>query len=132
MHSQRAAHSQGFTLLEVLIAMTILSTAAVLMVRLCGDGQLQLAGTAWRDAMTRAGRNHMVELVCALPDNAPVTRLEQWGTLAPAYPEVCWSSSVRPVEGFPVYRMTVHITDDAAGRELVLERFFANPEALEP
>lgn len=111
--------------------MTILSTAAVLIVRLCGDGQLQLAGTGWRDTMTRAGRNLMVELVCSQPQNASVSRLEQWGTLAPAYPDVRWASSVHAVENFPVYRMTLHITDSTAGRELVLERFFANPEALE-
>lgn len=123
-----ACRTHGFTLLEVLIAITILSTTSVLIVRLCGDGQVQLANTDWQDTMTRAGRNLMVELVCALPENAPISRLEQWGTLAPTHPEVRWASSVQPMERFPMYRMTLRMYDDS-GRSLLLERYFANPEA---
>ena len=41
----------GFTLLEVLVALTILSTVALLAVRVSGDSAAQLAETGWQDAV---------------------------------------------------------------------------------
>ena len=39
--------NRGFTLLEVLIALAILSTVALLAVRVSGDSLTQLAETGW-------------------------------------------------------------------------------------
>ena len=41
--------NRGFTLLEVLIALAILSTVALLAVRVSGDSLTQLAETGWED-----------------------------------------------------------------------------------
>ena len=48
--------NRGFTLLEVLIALAILSTVALLAVRVSGDSLTQLAETGWEDGVLRAGR----------------------------------------------------------------------------
>ena len=48
--------NRGFTLLEVLIALAILSTVALLAVRVSGDSLAQLAETGWEDGVLRAGR----------------------------------------------------------------------------
>ena len=43
--------NRGFTLLEVLIALAILSTVALLAVRVSGDSLTQLAETGWEDGV---------------------------------------------------------------------------------
>ena len=52
--------NRGFTLLEVLIALAILSTVALLAVRVSGDSLTQLAETGWEDGVLRAGRGKMI------------------------------------------------------------------------
>ena len=72
--------NRGFTLLEVLVALAILSTVALLAVRVSGDSLTQLA-----------------EMLRESPDS-----LEQWGTLSPEYPDVEWHSklvALRCMEG---------------------------------
>ena len=53
--------NRGFTLLEVLIALAILSTVALLAVRVSGDSLTQLAETGWEDGVLRAGRGKMIQ-----------------------------------------------------------------------
>lgn len=48
---RRHAMNRGFTLLEVLIALAILSTVALLAVRVSGDSLTQLAETGWEDGV---------------------------------------------------------------------------------
>lgn len=128
MMQRTSTVAAGFTLLEVLVAMTILSTVAVFIVRLCGDSQSRLGETQWRDTMSREGRNKMIELVLETPEKADLSNLNQWGTLAPRYPEVQWKSSIQSVDEFHLYRMTFRCFDETARREVVLERFFLRPE----
>ena len=81
--------NRGFTLLEVLIALAILSTVALLAVRVSGDSLTQLAETGWEDGVLRAGRGKMIQMLRESPDS-----LDQWGTLSPEYPDVEWHSKL--------------------------------------
>ena len=60
--------NRGFTLLEVLIALAILSTVALLAVRVSGDSLTQLAETGWEDGVLRAGRGKMIQMLRESPD----------------------------------------------------------------
>ena len=61
--------NRGFTLLEVLIALAILSTVALLAVRVSGDSLTQLAETGWEDGVLRAGRGKMIQMLRESPDS---------------------------------------------------------------
>jgi len=83
----------GFTLLEVLVALAVLSTVALVSLKNIGDNQQQVAETIWLDEVLYAGRATMIQLIRQQPDD-----LVQRGTLAPDFPEVEWSSKVFPLK----------------------------------
>lgn len=108
----------GFTLLEVLVALTILSTVALLAVRVSGDSAAQLAETGWQDAVLRAGRGKLVELLRESPDS-----LDQWGTLAPDFPDVEWHSKTVALRSREGKRLEFRLAEShgAIRREMLLE-----------
>lgn len=108
----------GFTLLEVLIALAVLSIVALLAVKSSGDSQTQIAETRWRDDVLLAGRGKLIQLIRQSP-----ARLESYGTLAPDFPQVEWSSHVFPLQSFPARRLELRLVEDfeSAHRELVIE-----------
>lgn len=108
----------GFTLLEVLVALAILSTVALLAVRVSGDSASQLADTGWRDAVLRAGRGKLVELLRESPDS-----LDQWGTLAPDFPDVEWHSKLVALRFREGKRLEFRLMEGggATYREMLLE-----------
>ena len=73
--------NRGFTLLEVLIALAILSTVALLAVRVSGDSLAQLAETGWEDGVLRAGRGKMIQMLRESPDS-----LNRMGNPVPGIP----------------------------------------------
>lgn len=109
--------NRGFTLLEVLIALAILSTVALLAVRVSGDSLTQLAETGWEDGVLRAGRGKMIQMLRESPDS-----LDQWGTLSPEYPDVEAFKAYRPrcMEG---KRLEFRLVENrgTSSRELLLE-----------
>lgn len=108
----------GFTLLEVLVALTILSTVALLAVRASGDGMSQLAETGWQDAVLRAGRGKLIQMLRESPES-----LDQWGTLAPNFPDVEWHSKVVALRGMEGKRLEFRLVESHGRtyREMLLE-----------
>ena len=72
----RQSRQDGFTLLEVLVALTVLSLVALLVIRVSGDSLSQLAETGWADQAVCLGRAKLVALLREDRKN-----LEQRGTL---------------------------------------------------
>ena len=101
--------NRGFTLLEVLIALAILSTVALLAVRVSGDSLTQLAET---------GRGKMIQMLRESPDS-----LDQWGTLSPEYPDVEWHSKLIALRCMEGKRLEFRLVENrgTSSRELLLE-----------
>ena len=55
--------NRGFTLLEVLIALAILSTVALLAVRVRWDSLPRLAKAVWEDGVLSDGRGQRIQLL---------------------------------------------------------------------
>ena len=110
--------NRGFTLLEVLVALAILSTVALLAVRVSGDSLTQLAETGWEDGVLRAGRAKMLQMLRESPDS-----LEQWGTLSPEYPDVEWHSKLVALRCMEGKRLEFRLVENrgTSYRELLLE-----------
>ena len=106
------------TLLEVLVALAILSTVALLAVRVSGDSLTQLAETGWEDGVLRAGRAKMLQMLRESPDS-----LEQWGTLSPEYPDVEWHSKLVALRCMEGKRLEFRLVENrgTSYRELLLE-----------
>ena len=115
---RRHAMNRGFTLLEVLIALAILSTVALLAVRVSGDSLAQLAETGWEDGVLRAGRGKMIQMLRESPDS-----LDQWGTLSPEYPDVEWHSKLIALRCMEGKRLEFRLVENrgTSSRELLLE-----------
>ena len=98
--------NRGFTLLEVLIALAILSTVAL------------LAETGWEDGVLRAGRGKMIQMLRESPDS-----LDQWGTLSPEYPDVEWHSKLIALRCMEGKRLEFRLVENrgTSSRELLLE-----------
>ena len=92
--------NRGFTLLEVLIALAILSTVALLAVRVSGD------------------RGKMIQMLRESPDS-----LDQWGTLSPEYPDVEWHSKLIALRCMEGKRLEFRLVENrgTSSRELLLE-----------
>lgn len=116
--ARRPPRHSGFTLLEVLVALTVLSLVALLAMRVSGDSLIQLADTGWRDQAMRLGRARLVEI---LRDDGK--RLEQRGTLAPHMPGVEWHSKLYSLRGLGGRRLELVLAEErgAIRREVVLE-----------
>lgn len=108
----------GFTLLEVLIALTILSTVALLAVRVSGDSLSLLAETGWEDEVLRAGRGKLIQMIRQDPES-----LDQWGTLAPDFPDVEWHSKLVSLQSMEGKRLEFRLVENRGAnyRELLLE-----------
>lgn len=110
--------NRGFTLLEVLIALTLLSTVALLAVRASGDSLTQLAETGWQDAVILAGRDRMIRLIRQDPGN-----LDQRGTLSPEFPQVEWQAKTISLRSMQGKRLEFRLVEQhgATHREMCLE-----------
>jgi len=103
---------------EVLIALAILSTVALLAVRVSGDSLTQLTETGWEDGVLRAGRGKMIQMLRESPDS-----LDQWGTLSPEYPDVEWHSKLIALRCMEGKRLEFRLVENrgTSSRELLLE-----------
>lgn len=108
----------GFTLLEVLIAIAILSTVSLVALKHIGENQRQVAETIWLDEVLYAGRAAMIQIIRQHPND-----LVQRGTLAPEYPDVEWSSKVFPLKIGQGRRIefTLSENNQISKRSLILE-----------
>ncbi len=103
---RKAKNNAAFTLLEVLVAIAILSSVALVTVRSIGEHQRQVAETKWLDEVLYAGRAVLLDLVHA-EDKDYIQR----GTLAPDYPDVEWSSKLFPLRNVSGRRIELTLTD---------------------
>ena len=96
----------------------LLSTVALLAVRVSGDSLTQLAETGWEDGVLRAGRGKMIQMLRESPDS-----LDQWGTLSPEYPDVEWHSKLIALRCMEGKRLEFRLVENrgTSSRELLLE-----------
>ncbi|MDE5831682.1 MAG: prepilin-type N-terminal cleavage/methylation domain-containing protein [Desulfovibrio sp.] len=91
----------GFTLLEVLIALAILSSVSLVVLRATGDNLTRIAANGWEDRATALGRDKLINLKAGgLKGNAQ-------GNFGPDQPQLTWRASVTEL-------------DDGAGRLIAL------------
>lgn len=105
-------HAGGFTLLEVMVALTVLALVGLAAIQSSGRNLMGMADTARRDAILREGRNRFYEVMCQeLIKPADRQEMGHWGTLAPVFPDVDWSMrKVRLLE-LPGYRLEFCMKD---------------------
>ena len=53
----------GFTLLEVLLALAILSGVSLVVIRAVGDGMVQIGDSAWKDLGCQTRRIRIIKLI---------------------------------------------------------------------
>ncbi len=108
----------GFTLLEVLVALSILSIVGIFLIRACGDTLTQVAETGWLDEAARLGRARMAECIRL------GIRGNMEGTFAPRRPELRWKATFSSRKGLPGRVLTFTVFERQGGRrhELILEQ----------
>lgn len=104
----------GFTLLEVLIALTILGGVSLVVIQAVGDGMVQIADSAWKDRAVRLGRMQLDKLA------GGTIKGGLRGSFAPDYPAIAWQASISPLEDVPGRRLELVVRE--GGREVALER----------
>ena len=108
----------GFTLLEVLVALSLLAIVALAVIRACGEGLVQVGDSGWTDTAVRVGRARMYEIV----QSGGNGNLQ--GTFAPQYPEMRWRAHVHDLRDLPGRRLEFIITEgeEKARHEISLEQ----------
>ncbi len=108
----------GFTLLEVLVAISIVSIVGLYLVQATGSGLTQVAETAWHDNAARLGRQKLSELVRnGIKGSAQ-------GAFAPDHPHIAWTAQALALKDVPGrhVRLSVHETQGQKRYELILEQ----------
>lgn len=82
--------NHAFTLLEVLISLSILSIVAVIAVQQIGHQQESIAYNVWQDNIIYKGREILTNII-------QTKNYEQSGTLAPYYPQISWKSELKSI-----------------------------------
>lgn len=115
--SRRMRAAAGFTLLEVLVALSLLAIVALAVIRACGENLIQVGDSAWADTAVRVGRAKMYEVVLSGRGNLQ-------GTFAPQYPDMRWHAHMYDVQDFPGRRLEFVITEGEgkARHEVTLEQ----------
>lgn len=104
----------GFTLLEVLIALTILSGVSLVVIRAVGDGMVQIADSSWRDQAVHLGRMQLDKLASG------TLRGSLQGSFAPDYPNLSWKAAVSSLNDAPGRKLELTVREGE--RSVVLER----------
>lgn len=111
----RTVAVNGFTLLEVLIALTILSMVALTVLRATGDSLLGLTDNGWKDRAVLLGRNQLVLL--SLKDFKGSLQ----GTFAPEYPDMSWQVKVSDIKDGKGRKVEMIVSEGP--HEISLEKF---------
>lgn len=111
---------QGFTLLEVLIALSLVSIIGVFTIHQIGQSQIQLSQTKQNEEMQYEGRLLLIELIKNKRNN-----MEERGTLAPKFPDIEYSSHLRNVQDSSYQKLVLILTDKRQKKhsQLTLEYF---------
>lgn len=103
----------GFTLLEVLIALAILSAVALLVLRATGEGLAQIADNGWKDRALLLGRNQMLKL------RKQTGGENMQGSFAPDFPQMQWRLHITELRNGVGRKLALTVTEGS--RELSLE-----------
>lgn len=106
--------SAGFTLLEVLISLAILSGVSLLVIRAVGDGLVWIGDSGWRDLAAILGREQIARLV------RQDLRGNMRGTFSPDFPDISWQANVTSLDDIPGRKLEVLVREGR--RELLLEQ----------
>ena len=104
---------KGFTLLEVLVALAILSIVALTVLRATGEGLRGMAENGWKDRAILLGRNQMILLSL----NGFKGGLQ--GNFAPDYPEISWKAKITEIRDAKGRRLEMIVSEGA--HEILLE-----------
>lgn len=114
MKGGKVKSGAGFTLLEVLIALTILSAVSLVVIRAVGDGMTQIGDSGWKDQAMRLGRTQLLRL------NRQDLRGNMEGSFAPDYPHITWKATVKTLNDLPGRKLELVIREGS--HELLLEQ----------
>lgn len=109
--------TSGFTLLEVLVALAVLSSVALLVIRATGEEIARAADNGWRDLAVDLGRKRLVELARSGFNGSGQ------GTFAPEYPDISWKAGCRQIDDKGTRLLT--ITVFRGKNDVVLEKVLA-------
>lgn len=111
---------QGFTLLEVLIALSLVSIIGVFTIHQIGQSQIQLSQTKQNEEMQYEGRMLLIELIKNKPND-----MVQQGTLAPKFPDIEYSSHLRNVQNSSYQKLVLTLTDKRQEKhsQIILEYY---------
>lgn len=98
--------NRAFTLLEVLISLSILSIVAVIAVQQIGHQQESIAYNVWQDDVIYKGREIITNIILT-------KNYEQSGTLAPYHPQISWKSELKSInETYKLKMLSVSFKDE--------------------
>lgn len=101
----------GFSLLEVLVALAVLAILGTVTLRGVHEGQDIISEDRWKDIATRMARNLLYEE--ALEGGEPASE----GTFFPEYPAMRWQRYTRELDGNGGSRSVVLVRREEGGRE---------------
>ncbi len=117
-HRRRA---NGFTMLEVMVALAIFSLAAMALIRLQGFSLRSSSNVIAHEMTWQVARNRMAEI---LSDPAPIARGETNGTEENGGVQFSWSQNVKATDDARFVRIDLTVTGRDGGQAVL--RFAKN------
>lgn len=109
--------NRAFTLLEVLISLSILSIVAVISVQQIGRQQESIAFNLWQDTVIYKEREILTNIIQS-------KNYEQSGTLAPENPKISWKSEIKTIDGqYQLKILSVNFKNEnsKSGQSVIME-----------
>ncbi len=104
-------NKQGFTLLEVIIALALVSIVGIVAIHQVGQSQIQLAQTKWDEDIYYEARKVFVKTV-----TQEEYSLKQ-GSLTPRFPHIEYSSSLETLPHTSLQKFTMVFRDNQKNRD---------------
>ena len=105
------AENAGFTLLEVMIAMSILAMALVAVLQMQSQNVSMSSDSRFRTMASLLAQSKMAEAEAA----AALSNLDQSGDFSPEHPDYAWTLSVTDTRLSKLKKIEVHVYHKAAG-----------------
>lgn len=105
-------NNDGFTILEVIISLSLVSIIAIFAVYQVGQSQSQLGQTKWRDNIDGEARMVLIDILSNHSEN-----MHQQGTLKPQFPHIEYVSRVENLHDGAFRKLTITFTDNSGKRE---------------
>jgi len=112
---------QGFTLLEVMIALAIMATVVLTVLGSVNYHLSVISNERDNTTFTLLARAKMAEL-----EQSPLQPKSE-GSLAPNHPELKWQAELFPTQLPTLQKLVVKVSRDTDKREVALVRFVLKP-----